>query len=212
MVLGFIGPSVLFSLPAPSVVSFDQKQVLMSIWQAFPLWVSLANQVFKRTMPLLFPGFSTSTKANNTMAIRIVYIFGLIAAGIVRVSVLTLSFTSILLPSLYAPEFAAAFAPSKVFLPTAITPATKMPSIGAGILLLFQYDQLVGSTAVLAWANLLYVKAREKALSPADWAKLFVGNATLATLAGPEACAVALIWARDEMILSRTGGRGKKNV
>lgn len=158
MIFGLIVPAILFCLPAPSVVSFDQKQILMSFWQGFPLWVSLAHQVWKRTIPLLFPKFSTSTKANNTLAIRLAYSFGLIVASVARVSTLTLSFASILIPNLYAPEFAATLTPWKVFFPMAITPATKMPSLGAGFLLLLQYDQLVGSTSVLIWANLLFSK------------------------------------------------------
>jgi len=206
--LGYILPSILVALPAPSIVSYETKQTFMAIWQVFPIWVSLFQQaistfVFLRTFDVIDrfspPTFDANIRVST--ALTTVYVFALAIAGITHLSTVTLMVTSMLFPGLFAPEYIGVFNPSKVFLPAGISPATKMSTIGAGALNLLQHDEFIGSAALVIWAAVLFASACNMKKKFDSWLTLAGEVCVLTALAGPVGCAVALIWARDELIL-----------
>lgn len=206
--LGFILPAVLLALPAPSVLTSDRKQILMAVWQVFPIWVD----VLQRTIPFMVSVVSNAERKCATSpakvpgkyirAMRCVYIFALVLSGFTHISAMTLAATSRLFPSLFAPEYVGMFNPSNVFFPSTISMTTQMPSIGHGALLLLQYDGLIGSASFVLWASTLYVRAYGRRRVFDRWLSLFAANVLLTALVGPVGCVVALIWARDELVAS----------
>lgn len=209
MVIGYALPTILMSLPAPSVIDHDLKQWLMTIWQPFPIWVSVVQGVVAYLLPRL--GAANAASNSQTLrSMRVLYIGLLTAAGIGQISTMTLMATSKFFPGLFAPEFAGAFNPSNVFLPAAVTPSTKMPSIGAGALLLFQYDQLIGSTSMCLWSTTLSVNAYRNGAIKQGMALMFTGGVIMMALTGPLGFVTACIWARDEMIFAEADGDDKK--
>ena len=202
--LGMVLPSILSSLPAPAVISYDSKQLVMSLAQVFPVLTSLLQQFFKRAVKSLMPSTRPS-KQFHFWILRAIYSFAFLIASVVRISVFALSITSVLFPTAFTPKHVESLAPCNVFLPAAITPRQKVSSIGSGLLLLLQYDELVGSGSVLLWAALLCAGTwnRHKLVN-FHWLPLLAGASFLVLLAGPIGCAVALIWIRDELVIQRS--------
>lgn len=209
MISGYILPTILMSLPAPSIIDHDLKQWFMTLWQFFPVWVSVVQGVVSYLLPR--PGEANAVLNTHTLrSMRALYIGLLTAAGIGQISTMALMATSKFFSGLFAPEFAGVFNPSKVFLPAAVSPSTKMPSIGAGALLLFQYDQLIGSASMCLWSTALFVSTYRNGAIKQSMAWMIVGGVTIMTLTGPLGFATACIWARDEMIIAEAEGDGKK--
>ena len=131
------------------------------------------------------------------------YTFLLILAGVSHIAAEALIATSMMFPSIFAAEYAEAFSFTKVHIPAAMTPATKMPSIGSGAFMLLQYDELVGFAGLLLWASFLYVRARNQFSTTRKWLQDIVIFTLVTAVAGPAGAAVALIWARDELVLKQ---------
>ena len=195
--IGFVVPSVLTSLPAPSVISSDTKQIYMTIFQMFPIWVCLLQVV----LPITWKSFvGSNPKKSKTLAVsylRLLYIVSLMVAGITWISTWTLSIGSVLFPGLVSSQLA----PSAVFTPIAWSPTTKMPSIAAGALLFLQCDEMVSAIELLVWSLALY--------SNVSQSKTFLGRLSMFVKAmvilvnvGPFGLAVAAVWARDEVIFA----------
>lgn len=207
--LGYVLPSILMSLPAPSIIDHDLKQWFMTFWQFFPVWVSVVQGVVPYLLPRLGEA-SGGPKIRMLRSMRILYAGLLVIAGIGQVSTMALLATSNFFPGLFAPEFVGVFSPFAVFVPAAISPSTKMPSIGAGALLLLQYDQIIGSTSMALWSTVLLIHTFRNGATHQSIALIFVGGVVLMALTGPLGYATACIWARDELIVADAGADGKK--
>ena len=209
LTLGYVLPTVLMSLPAPSIVNYDLKQWLMTVWQFFPIWVSMVQGIVSYLLSKLRkPSQAPTTHIIRPM--RVLYAGLLTVAGIGQVSTMTLVATSKFFPGLFAPEFVGVFDFSSVFLPAVITPSIKMPSIGAGALLLFQYDQSIGSTSMVLWSTVLFINTYRNGAIHQNGALMIVGGIILMALTGPLGYATACIWARDELIFADAEIEGKK--
>lgn len=211
IILGFVLPTIVMSLPAPSVVNFEQKQVYITIWQLFPVWVSLVQAV----LPYLLPKSEeqTNSESPNRQALatmRLLYIGLLTFAGIGQASTATLLAVSKFFPGLFAPEFRGTFNPAEVFQPAAITPSTKMPSIGAGAHQLLQYDEFIGSGAMVLWGTALLANTYRGSRSRQSVASLVAKGTAAMLLTGPLGYAAACIWARDELVIAEAGEDAKK--
>lgn len=209
IVLGFVLPTVLMALPAPLIVNHDLKQWLMTFWQLFPVWVSLTQGI----VPYLLPRLGqTSGEPTIRMlrSMRALYAGLIVTAGISQISTLTLVATSKFFPALFAPEFVGVFNPSSVFLPAAVSPSTKMPSIGRGAFLLLQYDQFIGSTSVALWSTVLFINTYRNMAIKQSVALTVVGGIIMMALTGPSGYVTACIWARDELIVANAQDNAKK--
>lgn len=216
--IGYILPAVLLALPAPSVLSFDRKQILMAVWQAFPVWVD----VLQRTISFIVAMVSNTerksaispAKASATYirATRYVYLFALILSGFSHISAMTLAATSKFFPGLFAPQYVGVFNPSNVFFPSTISMTTQMSSIENGVLLLLQYDGLIGSASLVIWASAVFVRAYGRRRPFDQWLSLVAANVLLTALVGPVGCAVAILWARDEAVLSASEACADKSI
>lgn len=209
MILGYVLPTILMSMPAPSIIDHDLKQWLMTFWQFFPVWVSLVQGV----VPYLLSRLGEASGAPKTYmlgSMRVLYAGLLTAAGIGQVTTMSLMATSIFFPGLFTPDFVGVFNPSKVFMPVAISPYIKMPSIGAGALLLLQYDHLIGSTSMALWSTVLFVNTYRNGATKQSLALMVVGGFVMIALTGPLGYATACIWARDELITAEAEVDGKK--
>ena len=214
LALGYVLPAVLMSLPAPSLITSEQKQTLMALWQMFPVWVA----IFQATLPSITMFInryhtrpSKNTDASELSAMRWVYLILLVTAGIGQISTFTLLATSKWFPTLFAPESRGVFNPSNVLLPIAISPSTKMPSIGTGAFLLLQYDEIVGSTSMVIFASVLHILARQNSSSHRSVGSSIVLGLAALICTGPLGYAVACVWARDEMIIQESQEVVKKS-
>ena len=201
------------SLPAPTVISFEQKQTFMAIWQMFPAWVAILQAL----LPYLTGWFAQAQATTSSRfhalelnALKQLYALLITVAGIGQISTLTLLVTSTLFPKVFAAEFQGVFNFSNVFIPVAVSPSTKMPSIGSGALLLFQYDELIGSTSIALFSTVMYACARQKTKTDQGIGSLIVRGLAAVVLTGPLGYAVACMWARDELITQKDDEERKK--
>ena len=213
LLIGYILPSVLMSLPAPSMLNHDRKQVLIVFWQFFPVWVSVCQQGISLAMRYLKIGISTQVpiEKRSMKAMRMLYAILLLGAAANQLSALQLIVTSKIFPDLFALDYRHAFDFSKVFVPKAITASTPMDSIGSGAHMLLQYDELIGSSAMLVWAFALFVQAREVATHALHISRIVILCLLTLVLGGPLGLAVAIIWARDELVFAHAIRDSKKN-
>ena len=203
LAVGFVLPATLMSLPAPSTISYEQKQTFVVIWQMFPVWVAILQAVLPYLAGWLTQARATgpnSSQASELIALRKLYTLLILVAGIGQISTTTLILTSNLFPMLFATEFQGVFNTSRVFVPVAASASVKMSSIGSGAHLLFQYDELIGSTSIALFSVVMYTCARQKMKSDQSIAFLASRGLAAALLTGPSGFAVACIWARDELI------------
>ncbi|KAL8939484.1 MAG: hypothetical protein Q9211_002715, partial [Gyalolechia sp. 1 TL-2023] len=153
------------ALPAPSVVSYERKQLFIAIWQAFPIWIGLLQQIItflrRSVMETAIVEYEM-TKRRTFGSMRTAYALMLTVATVTRVSAWTISISSILFPSIFAPEVVDSLTPFVVFKPAAVTASVKMPSLAAGSLQFLQYDEMVGAAATVVWSAALYLSAAEK--------------------------------------------------
>jgi hypothetical protein len=108
-------------------------------------------------------------------------------------------------PHLFSESIAAAFHPGRVFANTLPWPASdlQITSFGDGSLLFLQWDDLIGSTALLLWAAALYIVAHQQTSIDVRWTTLLSNVALLSLVSGLVGAAVVLMWARDEVLFQR---------
>lgn len=226
MAIGYILPTVLAALPSPSVISFDRKQSFLAIWQMFPLWVQLLQLALPCLIVTFYPLLSRKPLSprpgrQELGALRGAYVFMLTIAASTHIATLTLLFTSTFFPALFATPFIGVFNPANVFWPVTISVSHQMSSIGSGAMLMIQYDEIIGSVAVVLWALFLLTTALHRSASQAGiagsttaaWAVVF-DLVTFTALVGPLGYAVVAIWGRDELVFAsgqeRTDGQKTK--
>lgn len=220
LILGYILPSIFVALPTPSILSFNQKQIVMAIWQLFPVWVEFLHQGTSLLLRNVLsqdkarkPGKVTTSRDTPWMGgLRAVYIFLAFIAGLTNIATLTLMGTSKWFPDLFAIGYQGEFNPSKVFWPAAATTSTKMPSIVSGTALLIQYDEFISCLAMALWAVFLFTKVMSQKKKFGTFYVFIFDFVTLTALLGPLGYAVICIWARDELIFEDQQGRKGNSV
>lgn len=93
-----------------------------------------------------------------------------------------------------------------------------MPNLGSGAHLLLQYDEVVGSAAVVLWALTLLSRVGNGKVEVRAGQVVGMGMGVVAlglvgllamwVLAGAAGCAVGMFWVRDEIVLRGGEGRG----
>ncbi|KAJ9265780.1 hypothetical protein DTO212C5_6635 [Paecilomyces variotii] len=196
-------PSLLMVLPTPQFLSYDQKQLVVAIWQPWPIYVA----VLLTTIYVVLSPFASKEKANSPIvlrrAFRRVYFFAFASASLTYVASVVLSLAASLVPVLFSEKYAAALHHNAVFGLTFPWKSStlRVQSVTEGVHIFLQWDWLIGSVGVLLWAINMYVSAHKKILGKVGWISLGVKLVNLALLAGPVAAAVELIWERDELLL-----------
>lgn len=215
ILLGFVLPTVLMCLRVPTVLTYSQKQNLIAFWQAFPLWISLSHLLLS-TLLKNISSISGSASRNPTdrrivlQALRRVYMFGFASSAVIHVATVSVSLASVLTPGIFATGYRSLFRPFQVFVPISLSSAVQVSSMGEGSMYFLQWDEVVGSTALLVWAATLYRNAHGTQFDWQRWARLVAKVAGLSVIAGPCSAALALVWDRDELIWAQEDAGDKK--
>lgn len=205
--LGLIVPLIAMALPAPDVVSHDFHQNAIALWQPFPLWISLAWYALRPLFATRATTERLSAPGKTYAALTRLHVFALTLAVTSHVSALTLSLGTLLAPSAFAPHIVDALEPLSVFLPRPTAPGVALP-LNEGILRFLQWDEAVSCAAALVWAGAVYRgDTREKG---SFFAGLLGRSLLWTVVGGPAAAVVALVWARDEVVLYEAVDDGKE--
>ena len=208
VLVGYGLPLILLALPAPSMVDYQMKQVLMSCWQVFPLWIAIAQQ----GLTIILGSLDVKGKIRKLNLHRAVYLIAVLVALVTHVSTFAIMGLSSMIPELFAIEYRDAFTFSSVFWPSMLLQVSPVETIGRGAHLFLQYDLIVGSASMLLWGitSLSLTNAKLRDQTSMLGIVMIVILATLMT--GPIGCAAVLFWIRDEKILAEGGiaQKGKK--
>lgn len=223
LIWGYILPTVMAGLPAPAIISYDQKVTFLLIWQIFPVLTSVTHFLLSTAARRLRPrgeAPATATADDETREdpaaafqchislahrLRWVYTFVLMVTAAVH----SLTFLFVLVPSLrpqsLAPVDPASIGTASVFMPE-LTLLSKVvgpvSSIAQGVLPLLQYDAYFGAAAMLYWASRQFRASTDGAPGL---------SSVMSLLAGPAGAALILVWRRDEQLLLNNAPKVKAN-
>lgn len=201
-VVGYMVPTVAMTLPAPSVISVDLKQIAIAIWHPWPAYVSIMTTVAYFT---LSPLFSNNHRASMS-SLRWVYAFAFANASLSHIVSWVISLATVVVPVLFEEHFLKSLHPANVFSVPLPWSGLTVDNVGEGVQTFLQWDYMIGSAGVLIWATSLYTVAHKHLLNTVSWPSLLLKIALLTAFAGPAGAAVELIWERDELVLTETGG------
>ncbi|CAG7935343.1 unnamed protein product [Penicillium nalgiovense] len=201
-VVGYMVPTVAMTLPAPSVIPVDLKQIAIAIWHPWPAYVSVLTTVAYFT---LSPLFSNDNRASMS-SLRWVYAFAFANASLSHIVTLVVSLATVVVPVLFEDRFLGSLHPANVFSIPLPWSGLTVDNVGDGVHVFLRWDYMIGSAGVLIWAISLYTVAHKQLLNTISWPSLLVKVALLTVLVGPAGTAVELIWERDELVFTETGG------
>ncbi|KAJ5969670.1 hypothetical protein N7501_005918 [Penicillium viridicatum] len=201
-VVGYMVPTVAMTLPAPSVISVDLKQIAIAIWHPWPAYVSIMTTVAYFT---LSPFFSNNHRASMS-SLRWVYAFAFANASLSHIVSWVISLATVMVPVLFEERFLDSLHPANVFAVPLPWSGLTVDNVGDGVQAFLQWDYAIGSAGVLIWATSLYTVAHKNLLNTLSWPSLLAKIALLTVFAGPAGAAVELIWERDELVFTETSG------
>ncbi|KAJ6184838.1 hypothetical protein N7519_006139 [Penicillium mononematosum] len=201
-VVGYMVPTVAMTLPAPSVIPVDLKQIAITIWHPWPAYVSILTTVAYFT---LSPFLSNNHRASMS-SLRWVYAFAFANASLSHIVTLVVSLATVVVPVLFEDRFLDSLHPANVFSVPLPWSGLTVDNVGDGVHVFLRWDYMIGSAGVLIWAISLYTVAHKQLLNTVSWLSLLVKIALLTVLVGPAGTAVELIWERDELVFTETGG------
>lgn len=201
-IVGFTVPTVMMSLPAPSVISLDMRQIAIAIWQPWPAYVSILTTT---GYFILSPFFSKNNRSSMS-SLRWVYAFAFVNASLSHLVSWIVSLATVIVPGMFQDHIVEALHPAKVFALQLPWSGLTVSDVGEGLLVFLRWDYTIGTAGVLVWAISLYTVAHRQILSTVSWPSLLLKVVLLTALAGPAGAAVELIWERDELVFAETGG------
>ncbi|PMB68645.1 Aflatrem synthesis protein A [Beauveria bassiana] len=208
VVLGMAVPTGLAALPAPSILSINQKVNLVRLWVTFPLLVNLihlaltplARRILKQT------GQRDSHKRQR---LQIVYAIGLLWSVAPYWYFLAVVFSASAFPFAFAPEIARVLNFRHMLgLTNPFLLGGPLPPMPTGEFWFIQWDFWLIGVSCLVWALSLRLETRNlDALYPK--AAIVAEALTYAATLGPVGAAIVLIWQRD-MLLIKDDDRRKQ--
>jgi hypothetical protein len=188
-------------LPSPAFTSYSLHQYILACWQFYPLYIYILQFAFSRLFspnPRRTTDHKTATATNHYLSpLRTVYVFTLAFSTITHIASLTLSLSSVLFPSLFAPGIAAEFHPSHIFLPLSPFDPSKLVTLAHGCLNLLQWDSLFVSVLGL----FLAVMGFRRAYAGNGLVGDVIKGLGLSVLVGPGSAVLLILWRRDELVL-----------
>ncbi|KAI9728825.1 MAG: hypothetical protein M1834_007212 [Cirrosporium novae-zelandiae] len=211
MIIGYITPILIMSLPAPSIIEFYFKQQILALWQVWPLLVSFLVSNLAAIHSKGRPNERFEEAHATIWYFRRVYAFGFACSAIPHLVACTLSLTAALFPTIFSADIAAELHPLRVFVPVLPWSGERPSSVAEGTLWFFHWDYSIGAVAVLLWAVALHTEGyRRQGIHISYiwlWFKILAGSA----VAGVCGIAVGLIWERDELVFISVNFQGDSN-
>ena len=209
VILGYIVPSVLMALPAPSVVSPIEHQQYIALWQPFPVWC-IAFHMSIIYVCNLVGGLKENTSKDSQTALGTLYLNSSkhvyrFILGLCMITHLPALAITLLPPSAFSNATPSLQNLSKayfasVYVPYFPTLTHQVFSFAAGVHAFLQWDIYIGATAMLLWGALLHRNAATEKTTLELLGK--IGLWTL--LAGPIGALVVVLWERDEIVRQKT--------
>ncbi|KEF56952.1 uncharacterized protein A1O9_07142 [Exophiala aquamarina CBS 119918] len=207
-IIGLILPTVLMSLPAPSMLSVSSKITAILVWQPFPLWVTVYTFIWKAVFwPTITYQSEADALANQLPLLRHVYKFALAISVPAHLATMTLSLCAgVFCPGMFTVFAQSELNPLSVFIPPNPFSDTKAATVAEGAKWFLQYDYSIFATAFLIWALASRYAKPVAGASHGDSNSIGIGTVLdlvgRVALLGPFATALTLIWDRDEAVFA----------
>ncbi|KAL1639411.1 hypothetical protein SLS58_007992 [Diplodia intermedia] len=160
--LGYVLPALLMALRG----GHGFKQHAIAAWNVFPVWILLVQRLVQLAPTLLLSPSSSSSSSSSSFpsSSRAVYAATILVTAAAHVAAVALTAAAALFPMAFAPGYAAALRPGRVFVPpVALAPALSSSSsssaatttgisiitAGEGVRGFMLWDQAVGYAVVL---------------------------------------------------------------
>ncbi|KAK7450387.1 hypothetical protein CaCOL14_003220 [Colletotrichum acutatum] len=204
LTFGAFIPTLLAALPSPSIITPRTQEILLAVWQAFPLWSDIWQLIFAQLIGALgvVPEAAKSRPQTKINDFRRIYTYTLSVVAVTSYGVVGYVFWKAGWASETAIE-----AMVQILQPTSPWSQVKMVSLERGILDLLQWDTYCASLATWSWIAYLAYETKGLGQVVMDLGKLVVWSAVV----GPGGAALAVIWGRDVGVL-RVAGSKKKTV
>lgn len=218
ILIGFGLPSLIMTFPAPTVLSFETKQLWTGIQQGWTFWIYVATIALTVVVSVLNPqahvASTEASQAKVTKNLRRAYVFALVSATTAHLLPLLISSLATIFPVLFAEPYATQLQLSNVFSLANPFGDLKAATLADGALWFLQWDTFVGVVSVLLWGLTARMAASDEKTTASDWAVGLIKILATTLAVGPTAVAVISVWARDEMVLrqERVASSASKKV
>jgi len=212
-VIGFGLPSLLMCFPAPTVFSFETKQLWTGIQQGWSLWIGLATIALTVLISALNPQSAVmgddEKKAKTIKNLRRAYVFGLASAAGVHITVWFFCILAYIFPVLFAEPYKTQFQPTNVLVPVDPFAPLQAQTLADGALWFLQWDTIVGTVSTAIWGLTLRTAAKHETATLTQWISGLIKITIIALAVGPCGAAVVAVWGRDELVLRRSNAADK---
>jgi hypothetical protein len=202
--IGFGLPSVIMTLPAPSILSFQTKQLWTGIQQGWPIWITLAQLGLTLLVSFFNPESSVystdAQKKASTKSLRVAYIFGILCSTSANLALLSFSALAYAFPVLFAAPYNKQLLPDNMIVPVNPFAPYQAQTLADGALWFLQWDLIVGTIATAVWGLSIRTAAKEQSASVSEWIVGSVKIAIVSAVLGPCGAAVVAVWGRDELV------------
>ncbi|KAL2873772.1 hypothetical protein SGCOL_011088 [Colletotrichum sp. CLE4] len=202
LTFGAFLPTLLAALPCPSIITSRTQEILLAVWQAFPLWSGIAQFIFAQLIGTLgvVSEAAKSRRQTKINDFRRIYTYTLSVVAVTSYGVIGYVFWK----AGWALE-PAIEAMMQILRPTSPWSQMKMASLERGILDLLRWDTYCASLATWTWIAYLAYETKGVGQVVMDLGKLVIWSAVV----GPGGAALAVVWGRDVGAL-RSAGTKKK--
>ena len=213
IMIGFGLPSVIMTLPAPAILSFETKQLWTGIQQGWPLWIALAQLGLTFAVSFFDPSSSVYSeeqkKTKATRSLRLAYIFGLLCSAGAHLTVWSMCLLAYAFPVLFAAPYNKQLLPANVLAPINPFAPLQAQTLADGALWFLQWDTIVGVVSTAIWGLALRTTAKHESASIGQWISGLIKVTIIALAVGPCGAAVVAIWGRDELVNKRAAEEEK---
>jgi len=178
-------------------------QDFVAFWQLYPLWILVLKFLIDKITGATSYGdvrSRDSSPLHGWQLLAAVYTFGIYLSSVTHIATFTLALAARYLPSLFAGSLAQQFSLSAVFVPPNFLYPSQVESIAQGMHVFLQYDDYVGSSAMLIWASFLTLDMAQSPSSPILVIEMFVKVIAKVLLYGPGATVLILMMEKDRLL------------
>lgn len=213
IMIGFGIPSVIMTLPAPSMLSFETKQLWTGVQQGWPIWIALAQLSLTLLVSFFNPSSSVYSeeekKTKTAKSLRSAYMFGLLSGASSNLTVASMCLLAYLFPVLFAAPYNRQLLPDNVLIPVNPFAPLQAQTLADGALWFLQWDSIIGALSTAVWGLTLRIAATHESTTLGYQVYAFLTTAIVSLVLGPCGAAVVLVWIRDESVRQRVAAEEK---
>ena len=211
---GFGLPSLLMSLPAPNLISFELKQTFTGIQQGWSIWIGLTQLTLTSIALTVDQRASILTEKDKKLKtvhyLKLAYTFAILSSAGSHLGALSVTGIAYLFPGLFSAKYAEQLQPQRVFVPVVPFGGPQVKTLADGALPFLQWDIIVGVSAALLWALTLHSSVRQEKATSAQTLFGTIKVALSTALLGPCGSAAIAVWSRDALVLGHSTVQDKK--